>query len=90
MEQRGLRGDLPLPFAHVVVGDGRAVGDPPHAADGAATGQHGLAEQRLAGRRVPDNGKVADVRGRMRCHSSENEAEMACVQARETKESILP
>jgi hypothetical protein len=80
VEQRGLRRDLPLPFAHVVVGDGRAVGDTPHAADGAATGQHCLAEQRLAGRRVPDNGKVADVRGRMRCHNSQDEAEIVCVQ----------
>ena len=80
VEQRGLRRDLPLPFAYVVVRDGRAVGDTPHAADSAATGQHGLAEQRLAGRCVPDNGKVADVRGRMRCHNPQDEAEMAHVQ----------
>ncbi len=87
VEQRGLRRDLPLPFAYVVVRDGRAVGDTSHAADSAATGQHRLAEQRLAGRRVPDNGKVADVRGRMRCHNPQDEAEMAYVQVSREKSS---
>ena len=80
MEKRGLRGDLPLPFTDVIVGDGGAVDDTPHPADGAATGQHGLAEHRLAGRRVPDDGEVADIRGTMR-HIFEDETEMASVQA---------
>jgi len=37
-EKGSLCGNLPLPFAHVIVGDSRAVDYTPHTADGAATG----------------------------------------------------
>ena len=50
MQQRGGDGNLPLFFADVIIGDGRAVRDPTHAADSAAGSDGGrLFHARLVG-----------------------------------------
>ena len=63
-------GDLALLFAHVVIGDGRAVCDAPHPVEGASANQHGLTQGRFARRRVPDDGEVSDVSWLICLHES--------------------
>jgi hypothetical protein len=65
-----LRRNLPLLLADVVIGHGGAVGDPAHAADDAAAGQHGLGEHGLAGRGVTDDGEVANICREMSFHKA--------------------
>ncbi len=86
MQERCLSRDLSLPFAHVVIGDGRALRDTSHPVNPAAARQQRLTQDRFSGRRMPDNGKVADIRGRMACHELNDEPESARVQASRTKE----
>jgi hypothetical protein len=72
---------LPLPFAHMVVRDGRAFDDTPHAANSTAAEQHSFTEDRLAGRGMSDDGKVADIRRGMRRHASNDESDLPLAQA---------
>jgi hypothetical protein len=65
VQQRGGDGNLPLLFADVIIGDGRAVGDAAHAVDDAAAAKHRLAQQGFARRGVADDGEVADFSGRV-------------------------
>ena len=61
VQQRRRNRNLPVLFADVVIRHRRAVGDAAHAVDDAAAREHGLAEHRLAGRGVTDDGEVTDV-----------------------------
>src|SRR5260221_14144689 len=65
----------------MIVGDGRAFGDAPHAANSAAAEQHSLTENRLAGRGMSDDGKVADIRRGMGRHASNDESYLPLAQA---------
>src|ERR1700759_5673020 len=65
----------------MVVGNGGAVHDASHAVDRSAAGQHCFAQDRFSGRRMPDDGKVADVRGTVFRHGSDHEQESARAQA---------
>ena len=88
MQQRRLRGNLSLFFAHVIIGDGGAVRDPSHAVDRAAACQHRFAQDCFSGRGMPDNGKVADIRTTMVCHDLEDEPELDRMQARRDKSGV--
>ena len=61
VQQRRRDRNLPVLFADVIIGHRGAVGDAAHAVDDAAAHEHGLAEHRLAGRGVADDGEVTDV-----------------------------
>ena len=63
VQQRGGDGDLPLLLADVVIGDGRAVGDPAQAADDAGAAEHGFGQHGFAAGGVADDGEVADFSG---------------------------
>src|SRR5439155_13350294 len=70
MQQRRLRGNLALPLADVIIRNGGALRDAAHTPYDACAREHRLAQRRLAGRRVTDDGKVPNVRGRRRGHNS--------------------
>ena len=61
VHQRRGDGNLPLLFADVIVGHGRAGGDAAHAIDHAGAREHGFAQHGFAGGGVADEGEVADV-----------------------------
>jgi len=61
MQQRSLRGNLVLLFADVTIRNSGALRDVAHAPNDARAGEHRLA-QRLAGRRVTYQGKIAKIR----------------------------
>ena len=61
VHERGGDGDLPVLLALVVVRDGGAGGDGPHAVDHAGTSQHGLTEHGFPARSVAYDGEVTNV-----------------------------
>src|SRR5262249_37280842 len=72
MQQRGLRGDLVLPFGEVIIRNSCALRDVAHAPDDARAREHCLAERRLPGRRVTHNSKIPKIPCRRCDHNSDS------------------